>query len=373
MATTQKIATQQTTPSSALKQRRLTFCVEGNISVGKSTMLRRVVGENEALRDIVEIIPEPVEKWQNCAHDSVGGSVRDRSWDLMLDREENKNESTNILEAFYKDPQRHAYTFQTYVFITRVLQGYNTATGSKPFRLMERSVFSDQMIFVRAVHESKWMSDLELNLYKSWYDPVVSQIPGMIPDGFIYLRASPETCFARMNSRNRSEESGVSLEYLEQLHGNHERWLMPPSDNGSQSCRRAPLPSLTTKSAITVPEEIRGSVRFVDGAHTHAAIHRLPVLVLDCDEDIDFDSSNDPHSDRLTEQVAAYFEYVRRLNDELELRQRNDDDAAVVDSDSASVYRQDILPPILSPDSKETKTMMAIYKAEAERRGHSYK
>ena len=35
-------------------------------------------------------------------------------------------------------------------------------------RLLERSVFSDRMVFVRAVHESKYMSDLELNVYNSW-------------------------------------------------------------------------------------------------------------------------------------------------------------------------------------------------------------
>ena len=354
-------------------------------------MLRRVVGENDALQNTVEIVPEPVEKWQNCAHDSVGGSVRDRSWDSMLGRGKEKSsivdrsnddggdtndESTNILEAFYKDPQRHAYTFQTYVFITRVLQGYNTATGTKPYRLMERSVFSDQMIFVRAVHESKWMSDLELNLYKSWYDPVVSQMPGMIPDGFIYLRASPETCFERMNSRNRSEESGVSLEYLEQLHDNHERWLMPPpsKDGGMpSSSNRLPLssfatPDSTEESAIPVPKEIRGFVRFIDGAHTHAAIHRLPVLVLDCEANINFDESNDVHSERLKEQVAVFLEYVRRLDDVFDLRRRSD--VAVSDADSTSLYRQDILPPILSPQSKETQTMMAVFEAEAERRGY---
>ena len=36
------------------------------------------------------------------------------------------------------------------------------------FRLLERSVFSDRMVFVRAVHQSKYMSDLELSVYNSW-------------------------------------------------------------------------------------------------------------------------------------------------------------------------------------------------------------
>lgn len=42
---------------------------------------------------------------------------------------------------------------------------------------MERSVFSDRMVFVRAVHEAKFMSDMEISIYDSWFDPIVSGYP----------------------------------------------------------------------------------------------------------------------------------------------------------------------------------------------------
>lgn len=48
------------------------------------------------------------------------------------------------------------------------VQERETQGGSRPFRLLERSVFSDRMVFVRAVHENRWMSDLELGIYDSW-------------------------------------------------------------------------------------------------------------------------------------------------------------------------------------------------------------
>ena len=54
---------------------------------------------------------------------------------------------------------------------------------------------------------------------------MVAQLPGVVPDGFVYLHASPETCARRMASRGRLEEGGVSLEYLANLHGKHEEWL----------------------------------------------------------------------------------------------------------------------------------------------------
>ena len=47
----------------------------------------------------VQVVPEPVDKWQD-----VG------------------NGHHNVLEAFYNSPERFAYTFQNYVFVTRMMQ-----------------------------------------------------------------------------------------------------------------------------------------------------------------------------------------------------------------------------------------------------------
>lgn len=105
------------------QRKRLTFCVEGNISVGKTTFLQRIANETLELRDLVEIVPEPINKWQDVGPDHF-----------------------NILDAFYAEPQRYAYTFQNYVFVTRVMQERESSGGVKPLRLMERSVFSDRMV-----------------------------------------------------------------------------------------------------------------------------------------------------------------------------------------------------------------------------------
>ncbi|KFK41618.1 hypothetical protein AALP_AA2G151700, partial [Arabis alpina] len=266
-------------------KKRLTFCVEGNISVGKSTFLQRIANETIELRDLVEIVPEPVAKWQDIGPDHF-----------------------NILDAFYSEPQRYAYTFQNYVFVTRLMQEKESAAGIKPLRLMERSVFSDRMVFVRAVHEAKWMSEMEISIYDSWFDPVVSALPGLVPDGFIYLRASPDTCHKRMMLRKRAEEGGVSLKYLQDLHEKHESWLLP-FESGNHGVLSVTKPSLHMDN--TLHPDIKDRVFYLEGNHMHSSIQKVPALVLDCEPNIDF--THDIEAKRqYARQVAEFFEFVKK-------------------------------------------------------------
>ncbi|KAI9084366.1 hypothetical protein K1719_033708 [Acacia pycnantha] len=233
---------------------RITFCVEGNISVGKTTFLQRIANETIELRDLVEVVPEPIDKWQNVGPDHF-----------------------NILDAFYAEPQRYAYTFQNYVFVTRVMQERESSGGIKPLRLMERSVFSDRMVFVRSVHEANWMNEMEINIYDSWFDPVVSCLPGLIPDGFIYLRASPDTCHKRMKLRKRAEEGGVTLDYLHSLHEKHESWLFPSQSGNHGVLSISKLPLHIDNS---LHPDIRDRVFYLEGDHMHSSIQKVLYLVI---------------------------------------------------------------------------------------------
>ncbi|XP_006654439.2 uncharacterized protein LOC102716131 [Oryza brachyantha] len=270
---------------SSKQKKRLTFCVEGNISVGKSTFLQRIANETIELRDLVEIVPEPVAKWQDVGPDHF-----------------------NILDAFYAEPHRYAYTFQNYVFVTRVMQERESSGGIKPLRLMERSVFSDRMVFVRAVHEANWMNEMEISIYDSWFDPVVSSLPGLIPDGFIYLRASPDTCHKRMMLRKRAEEGGVTLDYLQGLHEKHESWLLPSKGGGNGLLSVSQLPMHMEGS---LPPAIRDRVFYLEGDHMHSSIQKVPALVLDCEPDIDFNKDIEAKR-QYAQQVAEFFEFVKK-------------------------------------------------------------
>lgn len=83
------------------------------------------------------------------------------------------------------------------------MQERKSAGITQPVRLMERSVFSDRMVFVRAVNESKWMSDVELAVYDSMFHSHLHLHPSLVPDGFIYLRCTPNTCMERCAARAR--------------------------------------------------------------------------------------------------------------------------------------------------------------------------
>ncbi|KAG6422113.1 hypothetical protein SASPL_118676 [Salvia splendens] len=267
------------------QKKRITLCVEGNISVGKTTFLQRIANETLELRDLVEIVPEPVDKWQNVGPDHF-----------------------NILDAFYSEPERYAYTFQNYVFVTRVMQERESCGGMKPLRLMERSVFSDRMVFVRAVHEAKWMNEMEISIYDSWFDPVVSSLPGLIPDGFIYLRASPDTCHKRMMLRKRAEEGGVSLDYLRDLHEKHESWLFPFESGNHGVLSVSQLPR---DDDWSLHPHIEDRVFYLNGDHMHSSIQKVPALVLNCEPDIDFSRDIEAKQEYAC-QVAEFFKFVKK-------------------------------------------------------------
>ena len=55
---------------------------------------------------------------------------------------------------------------------------------------------------------------------------MLEQVPALVPHGFIYLRTSADTCARRLRIRNRSEESGVTLDYLSGIQARALVWLL---------------------------------------------------------------------------------------------------------------------------------------------------
>ena len=58
-----------------------------------------------------------------------------------------------------------------------------------PYVLLERSVFSDRLVFVKAMYRYHTLSDVEMAVYDSmWHDRLRAPSQGLVPDGFIYLQ-----------------------------------------------------------------------------------------------------------------------------------------------------------------------------------------
>ena len=169
-----------------------TITIEGNIASGKSSLLNNFANEPNMV-----ILPEPIERWKN--------------W-----------RGKNMLELMYQDPKKHMKKFQ--LMTQRTALSNHNALTSKPIKIMERSVYSSQHVFTQMHYEKG-------NLSKTDYEYICEQFSMNTrrmfhPDIIVYLRTDPSVCYGRKQGRNRPEEEGVSLEYLQVLHDYHERLLI---------------------------------------------------------------------------------------------------------------------------------------------------
>ncbi|XP_070207231.1 thymidine kinase 2, mitochondrial-like [Littorina saxatilis] len=168
--------------------------VEGNIGCGKTTFL-----EHFRSNPGVEVIAEPVEKWK-----SVNGF--------------------NCFDLMYKDTVRWSLAFQSYVTLT-MLENHEQEKRQGCVKMIERTLYSARYCFIENLNQKGLMTNMEHFVLKEWHDWIADNADTGL-DLIVYLRASPETCHKRIEARNRSEESSVSLDYLNELHKLHEDWLV---------------------------------------------------------------------------------------------------------------------------------------------------
>jgi len=167
--------------------------LEGNIAAGKSTLGKMLAASGQ-----YEFIPEPVDRWQSGF-------------------------AANLLERFYTDTRRWAFTLQICAFVTRtqVLQGLNNGQKTVVF---ERSIYCDRHVFAKNLHQYGFMDDTEWALYLHFWDYLKGLAP--LPHAILYLRTPAEECFRRLQTRGRAEERGISHDYLRQLEARHDEWLL---------------------------------------------------------------------------------------------------------------------------------------------------
>jgi deoxyadenosine/deoxycytidine kinase len=147
--------------------------IGGNIGSGKTTLIR-------TLDNTLNVKPEPIEKWG--------------SW----------------LDLFYSDMKRFCFPFQM-----KILYDF-LDYGNESF-VSERSPLDSLYVFAKGLVRSDIMSYMEYNLLSDFVHRI-----GWVPDVYIYLRATPEMCFERIQQRSRGCEHGVSMDYIRTIHMEYE-------------------------------------------------------------------------------------------------------------------------------------------------------
>jgi deoxyadenosine/deoxycytidine kinase len=204
----------------------VTISIEGNIGSGKSTLIDLL---KKRFNDEMEFVPEPVEVWTNC-------------------------NGVNILEKFYENQKKYSYVLQTVIMISSLISQNKITT--KPIRITERSSLSNNCFTSNCVDNGD-MDETEYAAYKYWSNYLVS---GHKPNGFIYFRTDPNVCSERMKIRARSEEGGVSIKYLEQLHDRHEEWF----PNGVSTETVMGIPFITINGNIEFKDDKKRQEQIVE-------------------------------------------------------------------------------------------------------------
>jgi deoxyadenosine/deoxycytidine kinase len=181
------------------------FSLEGNIGVGKSTVLR------ELERQGVRVHLEAVDHW-------------------------------TLLEQFYSDPARFGFAFQLQVLVSYV----NTPEDTQ---VVERSIDAALRVFVPLAQESGNMTpnDTE-DLFR-----VAQRLPVPPIQKFVFLRAPVDMCLRRILWRDRDGESHITREYLEQLESKYEDFI-----NSLPEDRKIVIDVQEGDSPAAIAQRIRG-------------------------------------------------------------------------------------------------------------------
>lgn len=189
------------------------FAIEGTTGAGKSTLLHLLEKElNE-----IQVVYEPVDPLQD-----VGGNG-------------------NLLELYYKDRTRWTYLFQTYACMLQD-EAIKNAFEQHPASIIigDRSTYSTFYVFGKMLSQSGVFQPMEWYVYQQWFNYTLART-NIKPQGFIYLRTTPEVCYEQIKKRNRIEEQDAPFDFYQDEFNFHERWLIDKEDIDQPWLKEVPV------------------------------------------------------------------------------------------------------------------------------------
>lgn len=186
--------------------------IQGVIGAGKSTFISRlrhnIVSAGQCAVTCTEfthsdyylLIDEPVDEWEtiNCSMNSKSGKDQDL---------------VSILDIFYMDMKRWAFTFQVNAFTTRlrrIITSLNNINPSIPANakihiISERSLRTDYLFF-RNLYESELVTHVDWQVYEAFFHTICDDTVNK-EDRMIYIDTAPRKCHERIKKRDRREET----------------------------------------------------------------------------------------------------------------------------------------------------------------------
>jgi len=126
------------------------------------------------------------------------------------------------LEDYYSDMKRWSFHLQVY-FLSKRFEVQKEILDIPGSSVQDRTIYEDAEIFAPTLHRRGCMDDRDYENYREVFRNMVAFLQP--PDLIIYLDSTPETVLSRINNRGRNCESGIPLDFLQDLDVAYKDWI----------------------------------------------------------------------------------------------------------------------------------------------------
>ena len=176
--------------------------IEGNIGSGKSTFVKALqtyFNKTDEINKKIYFLQEPVNIWETIKN----------------------NDGENIIECFYKNQDKYAFSFQMMAYISRLSLLRKAVREGYDYIFTERCVNTDRNVFAKMLYDSGKIEKINFEIYTKWFDEFIEEFNNF---HYIYIKTNPEKALERINKRARPGET-IPLEYLKECDKYHNNWL----------------------------------------------------------------------------------------------------------------------------------------------------